>query len=289
MKSISAAALFCLVSLSAAADGPWAAVDTVLGREGKDLPGDVRRYGFPRSDLRVTAGSVAVEPLLALGSWAAFRATGSGAMTMGDLVLLPGELNPTIARLQQGGIENGAIHNHLAGETPQVVYVHFSGMGEAAALARTLRAALELTKTPLGAPGPTASISGEEQKTFDALQAALGRKGVMAGRVLQVGVPRKERIEDAGMEIPPSMGMAIALNFQIAGPGIATTGDFVLTADEVNPVVRELQAHGIDVTALHSHMLRETPRLFFVHFWGVGSPATIGEGLKAALAKVATK
>jgi hypothetical protein len=289
MRSIAAAALLGLASLSVAADGPWAAVDTALGREGKDLPGDVRRYGFPRADLRVTAGGVAVEPALALGSWAAFRAAGSGAMAMGDLVLLPGELNPVVARLQEGGIEIGAIHNHLAGETPQVVYVHFAGMGRADALARTLRAALERTKTPLGTPGATAPLSAEEQKALDALQAALGRKGAMAGRVLQVGVARKERIEDGGMEVPPSMGMAIALNFQIAGSGVATTGDFVLTADEVNPVVHELQAHAIDVTALHSHMLRETPRLFFLHFWGVGSPEKVGEGLKAALAKIATK
>ncbi|MGH9400427.1 MAG: DUF1259 domain-containing protein [Thermoanaerobaculia bacterium] len=272
-----------------AGETPWAAVDAALGREGKDLPGEVRKYGFPRLDLHVTAGGVAIEPALALGSWAAFRSPGTGSMMMGDLVLLPVELNPVIRRLHAGGVEIGAIHNHLTGELPPVVYVHFSAMGEAPALARALRTALELTRTPLGAPGASAALSADELKQFDALQAALGRKGTMAGRVLQVGVPRQERIEEGGMEIQPAMGMAIALNFQIAGTQMATTGDFVLSADEVNPVVRELQAHGIDVTALHSHMLRETPRLFFLHFWGVASPEKLGAGLKAGLAKVATK
>ncbi len=111
----------------------------------------------------------------------------------------------------------------------------------------------------------------------------------MAGTVLQIGVPRSEAITDGGMEIPPSMGMAESINAEVADGRIATTGDFVLAADEVNPVIRELQLRGIDVTALHSHMLRESPRLFFMHFWGVGTPERIGEGLKAALAKVATK
>ena len=111
----------------------------------------------------------------------------------------------------------------------------------------------------------------------------------MAGTVLQVGVPRADPITDGGMEIPPSMGMAESINVQTAGERVAATGDFVLVADEVNPVIAELQSHGIEVTALHSHMLRETPRLFFMHFWGVGTPPRIGEGLKAALSKVATK
>ena len=88
------------------------------------------------------------------------------------------------------------------------------------------------------------------------------------------------------MEIPPTMGMAISMNFQNVGNQVATTGDFVLLADEVNPVIRELTTHGIEVTALHSHMLNEKPRLFFLHFWGIGSPENVAEGLKAALSKV---
>jgi hypothetical protein len=272
-----------------AGQGGWDAVDKVFGSSGKDLPGDVRRYGWPRSDLHVTVSGVAVEPGLALGAWAGFKKTGAGdeAMTMGDLVVLEREVEAVLGELEAGGFEILAIHNHLLGETPHVVYIHFHGQGDPANLAKTLKAALAHTKTPPA--GPPKKPTPAQEKTFEKLQTALGRKGSMAGDILQLGVPRAEPIKDGGMEVPPSMGMNNPINFQTVGERIATTGDFVLVADEVNPVLRELHAHGIQVTALHSHMLKETPRLFFMHFWAVGTPEKIGEGLKAALAKVATK
>jgi hypothetical protein len=207
---------------------------------------------------------------------------------MGDLVLLDSELDPVIGELQSGGFDILAIHNHLVNESPHVIYLHFHGHGEAATLAKSLKAALAKTKTP--APGKsTAAPTAEQTQTFEKLQAALGRKGTMAGTVLQVGVPRSESIHDGGMEVPASLGMSTSLNFQTVGAEVATSGDFVLVAEEVNPVIRELRSHGIAPTALHSHMLSETPRLFFMHFWAVGTPEKIGEGLKAALSKVATK
>jgi len=266
----------------------WEAVDQALGASGKDAAGAVHRYGWPRTDLDVRIESVRVEPALGLGSWAAFRKTAeSDSVTMGDLVLLETEVDPVVGELMGGGFEILAIHNHLIGETPHVVYVHFHGHGNPVALAKTLRMALAKTKTP-SPSGPAAGPTADQEKVFEALQNALGRKGSLAGAVLQVGVPRSGQIREGEMEIPPSMGMSTALNFQTVGAKVATTGDFVLVADEVNPVLRELRAHGIQATALHSHMLRENPRLFFMHFWGVGSPEEIGAGLKAALARVAT-
>jgi hypothetical protein len=280
------------------ADSPWAKVDAVFGAPGKDLPGGVHRFGWPRRDLHVKIGDVPVQAVLGLGSWGAFVKTGQGggggadqamAMTMGDLVLLEAELTPVVSALQAGGIDVTAIHNHLIGETPHVVYLHFSGHGEAAALAATLKQALGKTATPLAAAGPPAKLLPADEQAFHTIQEVLGRQGSLAGTVLQIGVPRAERIEEHGMEIPPSMGMANALNFQRVGSQVATTGDFVLIAAEVNPVIHELRAQGFEVTALHSHMLAETPRLFFMHFWGVGSPETIAGALKAALAKVNVK
>jgi uncharacterized protein DUF1259 len=279
------------------ADPLWAKVDAVFGAAGKDLPGGVHRFSWPRRDLHVRVGEVAVEPALALGSWGAFVKTGEdgAAMAMGDLVLLEPELSPVVSELEAGGIEIAAIHNHLVGESPHVVYVHFSGHGHAAALAAGLKKALARTATPLAAPaaaatpaGPSKSLPADDE-AFAAVQRVMGRKGTLAGTVLQLGVPRGERIEEHGIEIPPSMGMANALNFQHVGSQVATTGDFVLIATEVNPVIRELRSQGIEVTALHSHMLAETPRLFFMHFWGVGSPEKIAGALKAALSKVNTK
>ena len=292
MKRIAVFAVLVLAASALAASPPestWQSVDEILG-SGKDLPGGVHRFGWPRSDLHVTIGSVTVEPAVALGSWAGFvRATPDGpAMTMGDLVLVDAELDPVLGELTSGGFEILAIHNHLAGENPHLLYVHFHGHGDAATLAKTLKAALAKTKTP--APGKSsAAPTAEQTQTFENLQAALGRKGTMAGTVLQVGVPRAEPIRDGGMEVPASLGMSTSLNFQTVGTQVATSGDFVLVADEVNPVLRELRAHGIAPTALHSHMLHESPRLFFMHFWAVGSPEAIGAGLKAALGKTAVK
>jgi hypothetical protein len=291
LASLSSVFALLLGARTASSEAPWDAVDKALGQTGKSLPGDVHRYGWPRRDLEVTRGDVRVEPALALGSWAGFRmAGGDNAMAMGDLVLLASEVNPVIRALQAGGVDVLAVHNHLSGETPEVVYVHFGGHGQPEAIAKALRTALETTKTPLSAPaGAPPELSSVEKAALDKVQEVLGRTGSMAGRVLQVGVPRAAKIEEDGVEVPPSQGMATALNFQVVGSRIATTGDFVLIADEVNPVIRELEAHGIQVTALHSHMLRESPRLFFMHFWGLDDPARIGEGLKAALGKVAVK
>jgi hypothetical protein len=244
--------------------------------------GDVQRFGWPRTDLHVTVGKVSVETVLALGSWAAF----SGGMVMGDLVLKPAELDPVIRELETGGFEISAIHNHLTGESPQVVYVHYSGHGDAEKLAATLESALRKTSTPAPAAQPAPPL---QSKSFDTVGEVMQRKGTVNGSVLQFSVPRAEAIAEDGMAIPPAMGVATAINVQQAGDRVATTGDFVLIASEVNPVIRELQARGIAVTALHSHMLRETPRLFFLHFWGVGEPRTIAEGLRNALAKMNVK
>jgi len=273
--------------------GVWEDVDRVLGETGKDLPGKVRKFGWPRTDLSVSVEGVRIEPALALSSWAAFQKTGNGeeAIVMGDLVLLGPEVQPVVNALGAGGFEILAIHNHLIGETPRLLYLHFYGRGEAAALAGALKATLEKTRTPLrpASPKAPARLTAAEQLAFEKVQAVLGHKGSMAGRVLQVAVPRVAPIQQDDMEMPPSMGMAIAMNFEQVGARVATTGDFVLVAEEVNPVIHELRAHGIEVTALHSHMLREEPRLFFLHFWGVGGPERIAEGLKASLSKVAVR
>ena len=282
------AAMTAAAGLNAADPPPASATETdrILGSAGKDMPGAVRRYGWPRTDLQVDIGGIRVEPPLALGSWAAFHGTGSEVEVMGDLALLGTEVAPVARALEAAGFEILAIHNHLIGEAPRIVYLHYGAKGGAATLARGLRTALEKSATPLTG-SPAAAAPPEAEKVFGRVQDALGRRGSMAGRVLQVGVPRAEPIRDAGMEVPPSMGMAEAMNFQIAGDRVATTGDFVLTADEVAPVIRALHAGGVDVTALHSHMLREVPRLFFLHFWGVGTPEAIGGALKSALSRIA--
>jgi hypothetical protein len=265
------------------AQGDWTAVDKALGRSGAMNPGGVYKYSFPRGDLEVTVGGVRVRPALALGSWIAFKKTSDGkALAMGDLVLSPDELPTVTSRLQQGGVEQMAVHNHLAGETPHVLYVHIMGKGDAEAIGRTIHDALATTKTPL-APPPAVTPLRLDLDTV-AVANALGVTGKGSGGVYQVSVPRPEAIRENGEEIPPSMGVATAINFQPTTTGRAvTTGDFVLLPSEVNPVIRALRANGIAVTALHTHLLMDQPHVLFMHFWGDDDALKLARGLRAAL------
>ncbi|MCU1301558.1 MAG: hypothetical protein JWQ87_1842 [Candidatus Sulfotelmatobacter sp.] len=265
-----------------------APIDQALGRSGQKT-GDVYRVSFPRTDLHVSLKGVAIKPGLALGSWAAFLGTDDNAMVMGDLVLLEEELNPVMAKLRSAGFEISAVHNHLMEESPKILNMHYMGHGPATQLATSLRAALSVSKTPLDKPAAAAEEPAPPA-WVKTVEDAVGRKGTYKGGVLSYGVPRSDTITMAGMTITPAAGVGEAINFQAADSGnVATTGDFVLTADEVNPVISALQEHSIQVTALHSHMLTEQPRLFFMHFWYVASPESVGAGIKAALSKVQTK
>ena len=283
--------LLCVLSLPilAAAQGmSTAPIDQALGRSGQKT-GDVYRVSFPRTDLHVSVNGVAIKPGLALGSWAAFLGTDDNAMMMGDLVLLEDEVNPVMTKLQAYHFDITALHNHLMEETPKVLYVHYMGHGSAKQLATSLRTALEASKTPLEKPAAAAEEPAPPA-WVKTVEDAVSRKGTFKGGVLSFGVPRTDAVTMAGMTIPPAAGVGEAINFQAADSGnVATTGDFVLTADEVNPVLAELHARNLLVTALHSHMLSEQPRLFFMHFWCVGSPESVGAGIKAALSKVHTK
>jgi hypothetical protein len=262
----------------------------VLGRPGAAQPGDVLRFSFPRSDLTVVADGVTLKPAFALGSWVAFKSMGPRtAMAMGDLVLLEDEIGPVMRALQTGGVEQTALHNHVLRESPRVMYMHISAHGEPTRIAQTIRSALAASHTPTGAPSAPAPASATELDTAG-IAKALGRAGILNGVVYQVSVPRSEQIVEDGHEIPPSMGVATAINFQPTGGGkAAVTGDFVLQAAEVNKVIRALQEHGITPTALHSHMIGESPRLFFMHFWGNDDAVTLAKGLRAALDQTASK
>jgi hypothetical protein len=270
---------------SAQANAPaidWARVDSAFGRTGTMQPGDVRRYGMPRGDLRVTAAGVAIKPAFALGSWTAMKAHAGGVAAAGDLVLTESELGPVIAKLQEGGVEQTAVHHHITQESPRVLYVHIHGHGDPVAIATTIRSALALTGTPAPTPPPATQPAVDIDTA--GVTSALGHAGRANAGVWQVNVPRQETIRSGGMDVPPSMGLASVLNFQPTGNGrAAITGDFVLLGTEVNPVIKALAANSISVTSLHSHMLDEEPRLFFMHFWANADAVTLARGLRAAL------
>jgi hypothetical protein len=269
-----------VASVQAQLDG--AALDQAMGKVGAMQPGDVYKFSLPRTDLQVTARGVPIQPALALGSWVAFKPMGNEAMVMGDLVLTEDEVSPVMLALQQGGVEQTALHNHLLGESPRVMYMHIGGHGDPTRLAETIHGALALSGTPFAAPAAGAAPSSDLDTAQ--LEAILGYKGNAAGSVYQFSIPRAEQIMESGMAVPPSMGTAIAINFQPTGSGnAAITGDFVLLGSEVNPVLRALRDNGIEVTALHSHMLNDQPHLFFMHFWANADATALARGLRTAL------
>ena len=273
----------------------WRPVEDALGRKGTANPGDVLKFGFPRGDLRVVLGGVTLKPALALGSWVAFKRIGDHAMVMGDLVLLEEEVGEVMGSLQQNGVEQTALHNHLRSESPRVMYMHIRAIGDPGRIARALRSALEFTGTPFGPvtvpappPGVVPPPAAPPPPVYDldtvGIARILGVRGKMNGGVYQLSIPRRGKILEDKMEIPPSMGISTAINFQATGSGkAAITGDFVLLGKEVNPVIWVLSENGIDVTAIHSHMTTEQPRLFFMHFWANDDVGKLARGLRAAL------
>ena len=287
--------LFCsVVVLSASSAGAqeidWQKVDAAFGRKAATVSGDVHRYGFPRTDLSVTLDGVAIKPALALGGWVAFKPAHGGVMAMGDLVLLESEITPVMTKLIENGLEITAVHNHVLRASPATFYMHVGGHGDPVKMATAIREALAASKTPLDPPAAGAPPPAVDLDTAQ-LEQIIGAKGQSNGGVYQFGIPRRDPVKDGGMDISPAgpMGVATAINFQPTGSGkAAITGDFVLVGDEVNPVIKALRENGIEVTAIHSHMLTEQPRLIFMHFWAHDDAVKLARGLRAALDKTAS-
>jgi len=270
----------------------WKAVEQALGKAGSVQAGDVYKVSLPRSDLKVTVGGVELKPALALGSWVAFKKSGDMTVVMGDLVVTEDEVSPVLTKLQEGGVETTALHNHVLHEAPHVMYMHIHAMGDAEKIAKGIHDALALTKTPFAAPSGSAQNPdiGIDTKQIDQIMGQIGKSN---GVVYQYTIARADDISDSAMNgfvIPPVMGVAQAINFQSTGGGkAAITGDFVLLSSEVNPVIKALRDNGIEVTALHSHMLTDSPHLFFMHFWANDDALKLARGLRAALERVNIK
>ena len=292
MRVVTAIAICALVTVASAANAQeidWKKVDEAIGRSAA-VSGDVHRYGFPRTDLTVTLDGVTIRPALALGGWAAFKPAHGGAMVMGDLVLLQSEITPVMTKLIENGMEVTAIHNHVLRADPLTFYMHIGGHGDPVKLATAIRTALAESKTPLTPPAPAATPPAVDLDTAQ-LDQIIGVKGQNNGGVYQFGVPRRDPVSEGGVQLSPAgpTGVATAIGFQPTGGGkAAITGDFVLTGEEVNPVIKELRANGIEVTAIHSHMLTEQPRLIFMHFWANDDAIKLAKGLRAALDKTAS-
>jgi len=240
------------------------------------------RYNFPRRDITLRLGDVVVAPGLALGSWAGLAGGVDSAIAMGDLVLLPGELAAVLRELQAGGLEVTAIHNHLVGEQPALSYVHFHGEGSVFSLAAAIDRALRRTATPrpAGAAAP-APLSIDTAMVF----GVLGIRGRASGAVAQLApvlVPGAVTAHGRTLVAALAYGSPINLQ-QVAADRMVGAGDFAVLEGGVAPLVHALTSHGITATALHSHLIGEVPRVYYVHFWADGKPEAVLEGLRAAL------
>lgn len=260
-------------------------LNNIFGKKGT-VQGMVYRITYPRSDLNVTIGDFKVAPGLALTSWIGILFMGKESMMMGDLVMQDSEESAVVAKLVASGLSITAIHNHLTNELPAIKYIHFSGSGDPLKLAGSIKSVLAITGTPMLAP---VSLQTAAAPDWSKVEAILGKSGKHTGLLLQYSFPRKEKLLESGMEMPPSIGMATAVNFQMDNMRAGITGDFVLLAKEVNPVIKALTENGIVVTAVHNHMLYDDPRLFMLHFWAVDDPEKLAIGLKAALDKTNSK
>jgi len=265
------------------------AIEQAIGKPG-EMKDDVYKISLPRKDLSVTLNGVQLKPGFALGTWIAFKQGGHDAVLDGDLVLTEQEVGAVFVQLRKVGIQVSALHNHLIGETPKIMFLHIEGKGDAGKMATQVKEALSLTGTPmepLVASATTIEMStASEEANFDAevIQKELSHQGKITDGVLHVSVSRPESIKMHGTTLPPSMGMATALNFQSAGGNkVAATGDFVLDRDDVNQVTKALAEHGILVTALHNHLVHGTPDLYFMHFWANDSAEKVAKGLRAGL------
>src|SRR5690242_6983203 len=216
-QALAICAMAAAASPAGAQDIDWKKVDDAIGRSAA-VSGDVHRYGFPRSDLQVTLDGVTIRPALALGGWAAFKPAHGGAMIMGDIVLLETEINPVMTKLIENGVEITAVHNHLLRASPATFYTHVGGQGDPVRLATAIRSALAESKTPLTPPAPAATQPAIDLDTAQ-LDQIIGAKGNANGGVYQFGVPRRDPVNESGMQIAPAgpMGLATGINFQPTG------------------------------------------------------------------------
>jgi hypothetical protein len=270
-------------TLAKAADIDWKKVDAALGKTAA-VSGEVHRYGIPRSDLHVTLDGVAIKPALALGGWVAFAPMHGEAMVMGDLVLLESEITPVMTKLLDGGLDITAVHNHILRASPATFYMHVGGHGEPEKMAAVIRSALLASGTPFDSAATTAGPAPAVDLDTAQLEQIIGVKGTANGGVYQFAVPRRDPAMESGMQVNTPLGGANAINFQPTGSGkAAITGDFLVTGNEVNPLIRALRAGDIEVTAIHSHMLDEQPRMFFIHFWANDDALKLARGVRTAL------
>lgn len=258
----------------------WREVQKIFGQKGVQQ-GDTIKINFPRTDLNVKIKGMSVNPYMALNGYIALSPMHDHTMMMCTMVLLQDEVEPVIEKLIASNIEITGLHNHLSGETPRIMFLHCSAHGDALKLAKDFKNVLSITKTPL-----TPYTYQKSNINWGNVESILGFKSEKDGDLIIFNIQRADKIYDMDTEIPPLMGLRQTISMQKAGKKAISIGDFVVKAEEVNPVLKVLTNNGIIVTSIHNHMIDEEPRTFCLHYWGYDTPEKLAKGFKAALEKV---
>jgi uncharacterized protein DUF1259 len=259
-----------------------ALIERLTGAKGKlDRVAGVFKVSAPRTDLAVSVGSVKLTPPSGLTSWAAFQSAGSGVMVMGDMVLTESQVNPVMSVALDNGLEVTALHNHFLGETPRVMFMHIGGHGNLEALAAAVGKVLDRIRGP-GEPLPTAEIDpAGTQLDTERIAAALGHHGDLAGGVYKVTIGRTTHMH--GQVVGNTMGVNTWAAFSGSNERALVDGDFAMLEPELQSVLKALRHAGILIVAIHQHMSGETPRVVFLHYWGIGPAEALARGVRSAL------
>jgi hypothetical protein len=278
------AALVCSAIMAAPVPLNTARIEQLTGAKGKlDDKEGVFKVSLPRADLQVTAGGVRMTPPMGLTCWAAFKRVGDHTIVMGDQVLLEDQVNPVMNVALANGLEVTALHNHFFWDSPKVMFMHIGGMGDEQKLAEAIGKVFAKIKEASGAAEPAPVTIDPAKTSLDPakIESVLGRKGDLAAGVYKVTIGRTTKM--GGHEMGNAMGVNTWAAFAGSDDQAVVDGDFAMYEGEVQGVLKALRHAGIRIVAIHNHMIGETPRVIFLHFWGMGSTKSLAEGLKAAL------
>jgi hypothetical protein len=263
-------------------------IDQITGAKGSwSAEEDVHRVSFPRSDLKVSIESRPAHPFMGFGSWAAFTPAKGGTMVMGDIVLLEDEVSPAMSAALDNGLEVTALHNHFFFESPRVMYMHIGGHGDVNKLAEAVRKVIDAqraVRTASSTPASSfegASVPTQNNITAGPIDQILGSKGEMSNGMYKATIGRTATHH--GTKIGKQMGLNTWAAFAGTDQMASVDGDFAMTEDELQGVLKALRKAGIHIVAIHNHMTHEQPRYVFLHYWGKGPAAELARGVRSAL------
>jgi hypothetical protein len=269
-----------------------AAIERIMGIKGRSSNGEYK-VTIPQNDLSVEVDGFKIIPPMGLGAWIDFAPSNDGAMIMGDIVLTENDLKPVQQEVIRQGLTISAIHNHFVRNHPNVMYMHIGGSGNTEAMAAKAKAILDKVKEVRGGDPSKGTASNETvQNTLDTkkLDDILGYKAEMTKGVYKYTIGRPDvQLKEHGVAVTTFMGFNTWAAFQGTPDHAAVAGDFTMTEDEVTPVIKALIENGIEVVAVHNHMVHEQPKIFFLHYWGVGNAEQLAKGLRAALNQTGKK